>query len=289
MTESTQSNLAGEKITSDALEAFISPGGNEPLDANQTDRTPPGGSAVMRAIEILEVVTRSAERPQLAEICRAVGLPKATVYRILGTLEHAGFVSKEPGAKRYQCGHRLHEMSLQVLRHSPAHAARHAILEELVEQLGETCNLTVPDQHTVTYLDRVEAGWPLRVNLKVGSSVPLYASASGKLFLSSMSRRSRERFLRSTPLINYTPNTRTDPDLLNQELEHIRRQGYALDNEEYLIGICCLAVPVRNQSGELIAAVAAHGPTSRMSAELAKGHLEQLNIAAALISKTFSN
>ncbi|MGH1357458.1 MAG: IclR family transcriptional regulator [Burkholderiaceae bacterium] len=298
MDESTQASFVSENLTGDTLEALIShgeqpqqglPANSQNPDAASQDRSPPNGSAVMRAIEILEVVTKSSEKPQLADICRAVGLPKATVYRILGTLEHAGFVVKEPGAKRYQCGHRLHEMSLQVLRNSPANAARHAILEELVEQLGETCNLTVPDQHTVSYLDRVEAAWPLRVSLKVGSTVPLYASASGKLFLSGMSRRSRDRFLRASPLINYTPNTFTDPDRLNTELEVIRRQGYALDNEEYLLGISCLAVPVRNMSGELIAAVAAHGSSSRLNADQATNYLGHLQDAASSISKTFAS
>ncbi len=298
MDKSTGADIAGAGLVDAAVDAAISncenlgdrtTGESAREGAGTADRSPPNGSAVMRAIEILEIVTGTSDKPQLADTCRAVGLPKATVYRILGTLEHAGFVVKEPGTKRYQCGHRLHQMSLQVLRNSPANAARHAILEELVEQLGETCNLTVPDQHTVSYLDRVEASWPSRVSLKVGSTVPLYASASGKLFLSSMSRRSRDRFLRASPLINYTPNTLTDPDKLNHELEVIRRQGYALDNEEYLLGIGCLAVPVRNRSGELIAAVAAHGPSSRLNAELASSYLDHLQDAASSISKTFAS
>jgi len=285
--ESTRLALSEGGLVTEALNAYVPHDDNQAQAMAAADRTPPNGSAVMRAIEILEVVIRNGESPQLAEICRAVGLPKATVYRILGTLEHAGFVAKEPGAKRYQCGHRLHEMSLQVLRHSPARSARHAILEELVEQIGETCNLTVPDQHTVTYLDRVEAAWPLRVSLKIGSTVPLYASASGKLFLSGMSRRSRDRFLKSTPLINYTPNTLTDPAVLNQELEQTRRRGYASETEEYLEGIGCLAVPVRNPAGEMIAAVAAHGLASRLNSTEAESLLPSLHEAARLIGNTF--
>ena len=299
--ETRQANLVSDELISDTFSQYISLDDNrgrdsmsqnpassaELMEPAAVDRTPPGGSAVIRAIEILEVVTRSSENPQLADICRAVGLPKATVYRILGTLEHAGFVIKEPGAKRYQTGRRLHDMALQVLRHSPAHAARHAILEELVEQIGETCNLVVPDQHTATYLDRVEAAWPLRVNLKVGTSVPLYASASGKLFLSGMSRRSRERFLRATPLVGYTARTHTCPDALTRELEAIRRQGFAMENEEYLDGVSCLAVPIRNASGELVAAVSAHGSSCRVGGEFGLSFLDSLSAAARQISKTF--
>lgn len=302
MEDSTRIGLAGEELVGARLDKAVSIGDNDregamageedadrpPPVPGATDRSPPGGSAVIRAIEILDVVTRSPDNPQLADICRAVGLPKATVYRILGTLEHAGFVIKEPGAKRYLAGHRLHNISLQVLRHSPAHAARHAILEELVEQLGETCNLVVPDQHTATFLDRVEAAWPLRVHLKVGSSLPLYASASGKLFLSAMSRRSRERFLRATPLVGYTARTITCADALTREVEAVRRQGFAVENEEYLEGVSCLAVPVRSASGELLAALSAHGSSARVGGEHGMRFLDHLNAAAHQIGKTFA-
>jgi len=247
---------------------------------------PPTGSAIMRAIEILDVISRSDDMPQLAEICRAVNLPKATVYRILGTLEHAGFVSKEPGAKRYQCGHRLHDISIRVLQNSPARASRRAILEELVEEIGETVNLTVPDVHTVTYLDRVEASWPLRTTLTVGSKIPMHASASGKLFLSFMPRRNCERFIRSTPLIAYTGSTLTDPSRLLSELENIRNNDFAIDEGEYLNDVCCLAVPVRNHDGEVIASVAAHGSSARMPVAQAIEFLPNLREAAESIGRT---
>lgn len=250
-------------------------------------RRPPAGSALVRAIEILEVIVRSDQREPLAEICRSVGLPKATVYRILGTLEHAGIISREPGDKRYSAGPRLHDMTMQVLRHSPARAERHAILEELVEQIGETCNLTVPDQNHICYLDRIEAAWPLPVTLKPGSTVPLCASASGKLFLGHMARRPRERFVRAAPLVGYTGNTHTDPDRLLAELEQIRHQGWSPDREEYLPGISCVAVPVRNRRGEVVAAVAAQGPTDRLSPVDSLDIVPLLQAAADAIGKTF--
>ncbi len=248
---------------------------------------PPKGSALLRAIEILEFVSEGDRQPSLAEICRAVDLPKATVFRILSTLEHAGYVAKEPGAKRYGCGANLHALSLRVLQHSPGRAPRHAILEELVEQIGETCNLTVPDSHTVMYIDRVEAAWPLRVALGVGSRVPLYASASGKLFLSHMTKRSLERFLRSTPLVRYTDKTLIDPSRLLSALEGVRRDGFALDDEEYLHGIRCLAVPVRNREGAVVAALAAHGPVDRMDMPQTMSFLPSLQRAAGEIGQTF--
>lgn len=246
----------------------------------------PAGSAILRAIRIIEAIARYESPPQLAEICREVGLPKPTVYRILATLEHAGWVGREPGSKRYASAQKLTATAGEILMRSPARASRHAILEELVEQIGETCNLTIPNVDAVLYLDRVETAWPLRVALGAGSRVPLYASASGKLFLSHLPKRSRDRFLRLTPLIRHTGNTFTDPAKLSKELEEIRARGYATDNEEYLPGICCIAVPVRDGDSRVVAAVAVHAPLARMRLDQAVEYLPMLRAGAESIAQT---
>ncbi|NDH32452.1 MAG: hypothetical protein EBX68_05290, partial [Betaproteobacteria bacterium] len=170
----------------------------------------PAGSAILRAISVIEAISTADAPPQLADICRAVNLPKPTVFRILSTLEHAGLVGREPGSKRYTSAGRLNRLAGQVLLNSPHSAARHAILEELVEQIGETCNLTIPNLNSVLYLDRVEVVWQLRLSLSTGSLVPLYACASGKLFLANMPKRSRERILRLAPMLPHTASTLCD-------------------------------------------------------------------------------
>jgi len=255
-------------------------------DAVRGDDAVPAGSAILRAIRILEAIAGSDSPPQLSEICRAVQLPKPTVYRILTTLEHAGLVGREPGSKRYGAAERLNALAGETLLKSPNRAARRAVLEEVVEQTGETCNLTIPNNNSVLYLDRVEADWPLRISLGPGSKVPLYASASGKLFLGYLPKRSRERFLRVTPLIRHTQNTITEPARLAREFETIRTHGYAVDNEEYLAGICCVAVPVRDPDGRVIAALAVHAPVSRMRLDQAMEFLPLLRQSADSIAQT---
>lgn len=252
----------------------------------QSDEAVPAGSAILRAVRVLEAIARQDAPPQLSEICREVDLPKPTVYRILTTLEHAGLIGREPGSKRYTCAERLNALAGETLLRSPNRAARRAVLEELVEQVGETCNLTIPNNNSVLYLDRVEASWPLRISLGAGSKVPLYASASGKMFLSYLPKRSRERFLRVTPLIRHTQNTLTDPSRLSREFEQIRANGYSVDNEEYLAGICCLAVPVRDSDGRVVAGVAVHAPSTRMRLDQAMEYLPTLRQAADAISQT---
>lgn len=255
-------------------------------DAESIDESAPAGSAILRAMRVMEVIASSPVPPQLAEVCKAVGLPKPTVFRILATLELAGLVGREPGSKRYHCGPRLNALAGEVLLNSPVRAARHAILEELVEQTGETCNLTIPNGSSVMYLDRVETAWPLRIALAAGSRVPLHASASGKLFLAHMQKRSRERFVRQSPLVRHTQKTLTDPRILGDELERIREQGYATDDEEYLAGICCLAVPVHDADGRVVAALAMHSPVPRLPLAEAMQFLPAMQAAAEAVAQT---
>ncbi len=262
---------------------------NDPIpviDARTTDDVAPAGSAILRAMRVMEAIAACQVPPQLAEICKAVELPKPTVFRILATLEAAGLVGREPGSKRYHCGRRLSTLAGEVLLNSPTRAPRHAILEELVEHTGETCNLTIPNGNAVMYLDRVETAWPLRIALGAGSSVPLHASASGKLFLSHMPRRSRERFIRQSPLVRHTRNTLTDPRALAAEFERVRRQGYATDDEEYLAGICCLAVPVHDGDGRVVAALAMHAPVPRLRLDEAMQFLPAMQSAADAMAQT---
>lgn len=277
---------AGAAEGADAAHAAHAADAADAADASDAADAAPAGSAILRAIRVLETIAASPTPPQLVDLCNATGLPKPTVFRILATLEYAGLVSREPGSKRYTCGRRLGELAGEVVLNSPARGARHAILEELVEQIGETCNLTIPNGSSVMYLDRVETAWPLRITLGAGSSVPLHASASGKLFLSHLPKRSRERFVRQSPLIRHTQHTLVDPAELAAEFDRIRRQGYATDNEEYLAGICCLAVPVHDAQARVVAALAMHAPVARMRLEQAMQFLPAMQAAAGAMGKT---
>ena len=116
----------------------------------------------------------------------------------------------------------------------------------------------------VVYLDRVEADWPLRLHLPVGSTVPPHCSASGKLLVASLPAAEREALVAQMPLPRFTQRTITDRALLARELDRIIDAGYAVDDEEYVLGVACVAVPVRLADGQAIAAVAVHAATARL-------------------------
>ncbi|NLD53663.1 MAG: IclR family transcriptional regulator [Burkholderiaceae bacterium] len=246
----------------------------------------PPGSAILRAFRILEALGDCDEPPQLAGLAKAVDLPKPTVLRILATLEHAGLVCREPAGKRYSFGERINGFAGKVLLSSPVRSPRHAILEELVEQVGETCNLAIPFGAYARYVDRVEVPSSISVKFGPGSRVPLHASASGKIFLGYMPRRGRDRFLAQAPLIAHTPNTLVEPARIVADLAAVRENGFAVDKGEFLRGVSCVAVPVRNGGNKVVAAVAVTAPEGRASLDQMMECLPAMRSAAQALGAT---
>lgn len=243
--------------------------------------------ATLRAVSVLEALV-AAERPAaLAELTGLVRLPKPTLYRMLGMLESAGLVMREPGARRYAPGPRLAALGRNVMLNGAQRAARRAILARLVEEIGETCNFTMLEGAEVIYVDRVEAAWPLRMNLTSGSRVPLHCTASGKLLLALLPKPTRERLTAQLALPRYTDTTITDRKALGAELARIRANRYATDNEEYHAGLVCVAVPVMDGRKRACAALAVQAPVSRMPLERALGYLPTLRRAAEAMGSTF--
>lgn len=248
-----------------------------------------GTSAALRAFAVIEAVVR-ADRPiTLTEAMAAVALPKPTVHRMLTLLERAGLLAHEPDGKRYTVGPRLSRLGSDVLMNSSLRGSRRAILQRLVDELGETCNFTMLDGSEVIYLDRVETASPLRVNLQPGSHVPLHCTASGKLFLAMLPRAQRNRLLDHLELAPHTENTITERAQLDLALERIRRDRISTDNEEYLTGLVCVAVPVTGRRGRTCASVAVHAPVARMPLERALQHLPTLRRAAEALTATLSD
>lgn len=251
-------------------------------------RDKPASSVVQRALAVLDAVARGGESVSLATIAGNLGLPKPTAYRLLRELAEAGLVRRATeGAGGFTPGPRLEGLALAVMQHAGSSTARHAILSRLVDELGETCNITVLDGSQVLYLDRVESPWPLRVHLQPGSRVPLTCTASGKLFLARLPKLRRDRLLAQMRFERHTDRTLVDRADLEQELERIRKNGFAVDNEEYLAGLLCVAVPVVDSRGKTIAAVAVQAPVARLPHERAQGTLPALERAARALATTY--
>lgn len=244
-------------------------------------------SATLRAIAILETIAGADGPLGLVDLMAATGLPKPTVHRITTLLTDAALVVREAEGKRFAPGPRLASLALASLTHTAWRTPRHAILKALVAEIGETCNLTLLDGTEVVYLDRVEAAWPLRLHFQTGSRVPAHCSASGKLLLSLLPSRERRRILDVLPFSYHTANTITNRDDLEMALKRIRRERLSTDNEEYLDGTVCVAVPVESAKRRVPAALAVHAPTTRLTLEQAMQCVPALRRAAARLAEVF--
>jgi len=243
-------------------------------------------SAMLRAFGLLEHIVRAEAPLSLDQLTQRCGLPKPTVYRILGLLQQGGLLQREPSGKRYAVAPRLAAAALEVLMHSPQRARRHAILTQLVDEIGEICNFTMLEGDQVVYLDRVETSSPVRLLMEAGSRVPLYCTASGKLFLSQLPEKTVRELLGAGPFKRYTERTISELSTLQRELKKIRSEGVGRDVGEYIEGSVCLAVPVLDAMGRVCASVAVHGPAPRMTLKRGREFLPALRQAALAMGAT---
>lgn len=251
-----------------------------------TMTTPTTNVVSERALLILEIIASAEEPPTLNELMSLIELPKATTHRFISRLEKLGFAQRAVDGKRYEVGYRLTALAIDAMRHSFALAPRRAILAGLVNEIGETCNITMLDGTELIYLDRVESDWPLQIRLKIGSRVPLHCTASGKLFLGLASAPLRKSLFESRPLLKHTPRTIVDIAALETELDRIRQTGIGTDDEEFIEGMTAAAVPVMDPKGRICATVAVHGPTVRLPLQRAIALVPALSRAAKAIEKT---
>jgi DNA-binding IclR family transcriptional regulator len=239
------------------------------------------GSRSVRVLELLEVVC-AMDRPASAlDIEIASGLPKATVHRLCNLMLEEGYLRRDINGRGYEAGERVSKLAMKLLSNQSGNNERHAILDAVVRDIGETCNIALPSAGTMLYLDRVESEWPLRIQLPTGSKVPLHCTASGKLYLSSLPRARRQRLIANLSMDKKSDNTITDPDELMAETDQIANSKVGTDNEEFIPGMVAAAVPVTDSNGKLLATLATHGPVVRMNFDQAIGHVARLRRAAA--------
>jgi DNA-binding IclR family transcriptional regulator len=239
----------------------------------------------LRLFALLELIASKDTFVSLQSLDEETDLPKPTLHRMLGQLEGAGLVIREADGRHYGVGTRTRRFAEDLLLNSTQHGARHAVLGALVNELGESGNITALSGNEVVYLDRVETSEPLRFHLHAGSRVPVHCSASGKMILSQMSPAQRAKLLAHSPLPRYTPNTVVDLVELEGQLGAVREAGYAVDDQEFLPGLVCVAVLVPSGSGRSNLCVAVQAPSLRLPSESAPDLLPALRRAASAIAE----
>lgn len=268
--------------------------GDEAVDRTLPRRVPRLGQpandkagSMAKAFDILEAVVAQPRPPTAAEVATVLGLPKPTGHRIVAALKDLGFLNRELNNHHLIEGARLVRLALSVISAAAQRSPRHSLLEALADETGETCNLGVTVNGQVIYVDRVETHWPLGLRFEPGSHVPIHCTAIGKMFLSEMPEKRRRALINSLPLRRYTGNTITDPNKLRQELERIRAEGVSTDDQEFMSGVVCVAVPVRGSNNRVCAGVAISAPEARLTMDETRKHLPALRETARRLSLTF--
>ena len=231
--------------------------------------------SLTRALTLLERLSETPTGVSLTDLTYQLGIPTATVHRLLSTFEELGFVEQDSGQGLWFVGLKAFTVGNAFLSRRDFVASARPHMHALVDQCGETVNLGVIDDGEVVFIGQVESREVMRMIVRLGSRSPIHASGVGKALLANLSEQRLARILQQRGLAHYTERTIVNPGQLREELEHIRQLGYALDDEEHAIGLRCVAAPIFDENRQALAAISLSGPKARMT----DARLDELGVA----------
>jgi DNA-binding IclR family transcriptional regulator len=222
--------------------------------------------SVVKMMSILDCFSTLDRKLSVAEIAKRTNMPRGTAHRIIRTMRDLGLMEQERQRDQYRLGMKLFELGTTVLANMDLHREAQSSVESLSRVSGETVHLSVFDGINSTVINRTDPDGKRVNTVFVLESSPAHATSSGKAALAFQAQPAIDKFL-SLGLRRISPNTITDPKVLLAELETVRANGYAIDNEELTPGTKCVGAPIRNASGRVFAAISVSGPARRFTPE----------------------
>jgi DNA-binding IclR family transcriptional regulator len=244
-------------------------------------------SALEKALSVLEAVSDQPQAVGLPDLAARLGLPRQTVHRVLGQLEALRLVIRDRSRERYSVGPRLSKLAFVTLRSLNQSAPIGLILQDLVDDIGETCNVGVLDDLDYVFLQRIECRWPLRLYQEVGTRIAAHTVSGGKVLLAYLDPGLSRRLLKAHKLKAATSQTLTSVTDLEAEFARIRGAGFALNNQERLEGIVGVAAPIFDPDGNVLAAVGMQGPLPRLTIKACERHAPRLQHTAERIARVW--
>ncbi len=221
--------------------------------------------SLQRGLAILEIIAKNGRGVTTAEVSREIGLHTSTTFHLLRTLSALGYLAQDETTKEYHLGSKVFHLAASAWTEVQLSKVAKPFLAEMAHQTGETSHLAILERGEAIVIDRIDGGGPVRLTERVGYPRPAHCTAIGKVMLSYLPDAELKTFLVTSEFRPLTPKTITAGPILEQELERVRKQGYAFDDEEFAQGIRCLAAPVRNFTGHVVAAIGISGPVWRVS------------------------
>lgn len=218
-----------------------------------------------KAFSVLDVLLKHKFPMSMTEISEELGFYPSTIHRILDTLKYGGYVEQDTVTQKYQLGLKLLELGMAKLNQIDLVKEAKPCLKELAKKCDETVHLAILEDNNVLYLAKEESTQTIRMISYVGKRAPLHCTALGKILLAFLPLDKREELLDKIELTKLTENTITSKERLKEELNKIAQEGFAFDREENEKDVRCIAAPVRNYQGKVIAAVSISGPSYRIN------------------------
>jgi DNA-binding IclR family transcriptional regulator len=221
-----------------------------------------------RALTLLNKLSEYPDGIQITRLSEQVGLTKSTIHRLLATLSSMNYVVKDEETDKYKLGLQVLFLSRNLLNNSDIVAVSKPFLEKLSQEVNETVHLCIEDRGEVVYIDKIESTQTIRMYSRVGSRAPMYCTGVGKILLSDKNPDVFEEIVSKINFIPKTPSTITSKEQFIEEIEKVKSQGYALDNAENEIVLRCIAAPIFDHKGKIIASFSISGPSNRVTLEL---------------------
>lgn len=224
--------------------------------------------SIERALTILNKLSEYPNGLQVTRLSEQVGLTKSTVHRLLTTLSNMNYVVKDEETDKYKLGLQILFLSRNLLNNNDVITVAKPYLEKLSLEVNETVHLCIENLGEIVYIDKIDSNQAVRMFSRIGSRAPMYCTAVGKVLLSGMDQEKVDSILSKTEFIAKTPTTITSKEQLLEEVEKIKIEGYALDNSENEEVLRCIAAPIYDHKGKIIASFSISGPNNRVTMDL---------------------
>ncbi|MDG6895721.1 DNA-binding transcriptional regulator KdgR [Volucribacter amazonae] len=245
---------------------------------------PDNVAAVLKVFNILDILAEQKEIG-ITDLATKLMMSKSTTYRFLQTMKNLGFVQQTDDTEKYGLTLKLFELGSKALEYTDLIELAHQAMNQIAKQTNETLHLGTLDGQEIIYLHKIDSNYNLRMYSRIGRRNPAYSTAIGKILLSQYSNQEVADKLKGVEFIPHTAHTLTNMTQLQQELEQVRLQHYAMDNEEQEQGLKCIAVPIYDRFGSIIAGISISLPTVRFDQAQLSDLVKQLHQAGKTVSQ----
>jgi DNA-binding IclR family transcriptional regulator len=259
------------------------------IDDDADDRQRVGIQSLARAFSILEEIARNRDGISLAELSKRVGLHNSTAFHLLKTMVSLGYIRQIPDGKRYRIGRPLFALAASALDETEMVSLGMPVLEELSRETGEAGHFAVRMGDAVVVIARTTGPGAFQLADRVGVVRPAHCTALGKVILAALRPDQLDRFLERTELVPSTAKSITEVETLKRNIDQVRLTGLAYDDGEFNSEVRCIAVPVKNFTGQVIGAIGISGPIWRLTIQALQGRAATVQAAADRLSAEFGH